>query len=287
MNSIKIIFIVLILNVFNITISFGQAWTQKKGSIYTQIGSSFIAGTSKYSNAGSPLDLVRKVTDITLQLYHEHGISDKLTIVGNVPFKLVSTGDEIVALGFSGDTIPSGSLSGFGNISLSAIYGLQQSGQWVYSLQLRTDLNTAKEKQESGLRTGVDAWGVAPSFHIGYGGNAFWSSFDLGGNFRSNNFSTQWFSNLQLGKNINQKFQIIGQLSALQSFEDGNAPDGKAIETGLYTNNLEYLAFSLKLGYRITSNINLWGALGGGLSGNDVLRAPAYTISLSFKQSKK
>ncbi len=263
--------------------SMAQAWVQKKGNSYSQIGYSSIAGESKYNNSGDPLDLVRKVSDMTLQLYHEQGITDKLSVIGNVPIKFVSTGDEIVSEGFSGNTLPAGNLTGLGNVSLSVVYGLKQNASWVYSVQLRTDLNTASEDQATGLRTGVDAWGIAPSFHVGYGGNSFWTSLNVGTNLRTNNYSTQWFSNLQLGTKLGSSFDIIGQFEVLQSFEDGNAPDGNAIETGLYTNDLEFAAINLKLGYSLKQQITFWGAIGGGVSGNDVLRAPAFSLSLSYK----
>ena len=287
MNKMKILIVIIALSITGISKSVGQAWTQKRGASYSQVTYSSVAGNSKYNNTGDPLELVRKVSDITLQLYHEQGISDKLTIVGNLPIKFVSTGNEIVSTGFSGNTLPSGNLNRLGNVSLSAIYGLKQTGKWVYSVQLRTDLNTASEKQDVGLRTGVDAWGIAPSFHLGHGGKGFWTSFDLGTNLRSNGFSTQWFSNFQLGTKIGDSYHIIGQFGALQSLEDGNAPDGNAIETGLYTNNIEFAAYSLKLGYETNDKITIWGALGGGVSGNDVTRAPAYSIAISYKVRRK
>lgn len=285
MGQIVAVFAIIAIGLVGAHTSYGQAWVQKKGNSYSQITYSSIAGESKYNNSGAPLDLALRVTDITVQLYHEQGISDRLTIVGNVPIKFVSTGDEIVSPGFSGNTLPSGNLAGLGNVSLSAIYGLHQAGRWVYSMQLRTDLNTANEKQDVGLRTGVAAWGVAPSFHIGHGGNGFWTSLDLGTNLRSNNYSTQWFSNFQLGTRIGNSFHLIGLFSTLQSLENGDAEDGNAIETGLYTNNLEFNAFSLKLGFDTNDKITLWGAVGGGISGHDVIRAPAYSIAISYKKN--
>ena len=287
MNRFKILLVLFLINIISIHKSIGQAWIQKRGSSYSQVTYSSVAGDTKYNNNGDPLNLVRKVSDFTLQLYHEQGISDKLTIVGNVLIKFVSTGEEIVSTGFSGNTLASGNLTGLGNVSISAIYGLQQTGKWVYSVQLRTDLNTATEDQNVGLRTGVDAWGVAPSFHLGHSGRGFWTSFDVGTNFRSNGFSTQWLSSFQLGTKIGDSYHIIGQFGALQSLEDGDAPDGNTIETGLYTNNLEYAAYSLKLGYETNDKITIWGALGGGISGHDVTRAPAYSIAISYKVNGK
>jgi hypothetical protein len=279
--------VLLAISIIYVNTAFGQAWTQKKGGSYSQLGYSSISGESKYNNNGDPLDLVRKVSDVTLQLYHEQGITDKLTIVGVVPIKFVKTGDEIVSSGFSGNTLPAGSLSGLGNAGLAVIYGIKQNAKWVYSVQLRADLNTASEDQTTGLRTGVDAWGISPSFNIGYGQSSFWTSFDLGTSLRTNDYSTQWFSNFQIGTKLFNNLDVIGHFGVLQSFEDGNAPDGNVIETGLYTNNIEFAAYSLKLGYGIMENIKFWGAIGGGVSGNDVLRAPAFTLAVSYKRKPK
>ena len=284
MEKLRIVVVLFIINTVCINISYSQAWVQKKGASFSQLGFSSIAGESKYNNNGDPLDLVRKVTDQTLQLYHEQGLTNKFTVVGLIPIKFVSTGDEIVSSGFSGNTLPAGKLTGLGNVSLSVIYGIKQNTNWVYSVQLRTDLNTASEDESTGLRTGIDAWGITPSFHIGYGASSYWASFDIGTNFRTNDFSTQYTTNIQLGTKVKKTIDIIGQFQILQSLEDGNAPDGNAIETGLYTNNLEYAAYSLKLGYELKKQITIWGAIGGGVSGNDVLRAPAFSLALSYKR---
>ncbi|UZR97206.1 hypothetical protein [Chondrinema litorale] len=284
MNKLRLILFLLILSGIYSSDCFAQAWVQKKGGSYSQIAYSSIVGESKYNNSGDPLDLVRKVSDRTLQLYHEHGITDKLTVVGTIPIKFVQTGDEIVSSGFTGNTLPAGNLISLGNASFAFIYGLKQNATWVYSVQLRTDLNTASREDKTGLQTGVDAWGLAPSFHIGYGASGFWSAFDIGTNFRTNDYSTQFYSNIQLGTKVKKLVDVIGQFQVLQSFEDGNHDDGNAIETGLYTNNLEYAAYSLKVGYGIKEHITLWGAIGGGVSGNDVLRAPAFTLAVSYKR---
>ncbi len=286
MNKFKISLVILGIVFFSITKSMGQAWTQQKGASYSQIGYSSIIGDNKYNDNGDFLNLSREVSDLTLQLYHEHGVTDRLTVIGNFPIKFVSTGNDADSAGFSGNILPSGNLKGLGNVSLSAVNGLKQKGSWVYSVQLAAMLNTASEKQNIGLRTGVNAWGIAPSFHMGYGHKKFWSSFDLGGKFRSNDYSTQLFSTFQIGTKIKDHFHLIGQFMVLQSMKDGNAADGNAIETGLYTNDVGYAAFSLKLGYQFKSDLSIWGAFGGGFYGNDVLGAPAFSIALSYTRKR-
>lgn len=287
MNKYKLSEVLIIIVLFSSTKSIGQAWTKQKGASFTQIGYSSIIGNAKYSDTGDFLDLSREVSDLTLQFYHEMGITDRLTVIANVPVKFVSTGKEIVSTGFSGNILPSGNLNGLGNINLSAVYGIKQKSSLVYSVQLGAMLNTASEKQSVGLRTGVKAWGLAPSFHVGYGHDKFWSSFDLGGTLRSNDFSTQLFSTFQIGTRVKNYLHVIGQFTILQSMEDGKAADGNAIETGLYTNDVGYTAISLKLGYQLKSNLCVWGAFGGGFNGNDVLGAPAFSIALSYTRNKK
>lgn len=284
MNNLKVGIILFGISIIGINKCIAQAWTQKKGASYSQFSLSSITGKSKYNNNGIPLDLVRKVSDVTIQLYHEQGISDKWTIVGNVPIKHVSSSNEIISSGFSGNILPSGNLTSLGNVSLSTIYGLKQDAMWVCSIQLRTDLNTASENNATGLRTGVGNWGVAPSFHLGHSTNHFWTSFDIGSNFRTNKYSTQWFSNLQIGTTLSKSFDFIGKFELLQSLEDGNALDRNSIETGLYTNNLEYAAYSLKFSYEIKKDIKIWGTIGGGVSGHDVTRAPAFSLAISYKR---
>ena len=79
------------------SIAFSQSpWTQKKGKFYTQFSYSTI---SDYDTIfGDPEKTTeRKVTDNTAQFYVEYGITDNLSLIVNVPYKMIKTGKLIAA----------------------------------------------------------------------------------------------------------------------------------------------------------------------------------------------
>lgn len=267
--------------------SFGQAWTRKKGGGYAQLGFSNISANSLYSNTGGidEIDLNREVTDHTLQLYGEYGLSDKLTLSTSIPLKIVETSDEVLDGAFP-NLLESGSLTSLGNISVAAIYGLPQTKNWVATAKLRVDLNTADYDEATGLRTGYDAWGFAPSLNGGYGSKNFFATTEIGVNLRTNSYSHQFFANFQAGANYNQRIFLIAGLEFLQSFENGDFNDGNGFQTGLYVNDLEFTAFTIKLGGYPIKNLGIWLASGGGVDGNFVARGRALSISVSYQWDK-
>ena len=268
--------------------SFGQAWTRKKGGGYAQIGFSNISANSLYSNRDGvdQIDLPREVTDNTLQFYGEYGLTDKLTLSTSIPLKILETSDEVLDTNFFQDVLESGSLTSLGNLSVSAIYALPQTKSWVASAKLKVDLNTADYDEATGLRTGYDAWGFAPSLNGGYGSKNFFATSEIGVNLRTNDYSHQFFANFQAGVNYEQRIFLIAGLEFLQSFENGSFDDGNAFHTGLYVNDLEFTAFQIKLGGYPTKNLAVWLSSGGGSGGNFVARGRALSIAVSYQWNK-
>jgi hypothetical protein len=62
---------------------------------------------------------------------------------------------------FAGDTLPAGSLNALGNVRLGGRYLLHR-GEGLWSVQLIGGFNTSTFRQNTGLRTGYDAWYVTP-----------------------------------------------------------------------------------------------------------------------------
>ena len=63
-------------------------WTQEKGKFYTQLSFTSIAGYS--SLFGDPdYNTERELSDRTLQLFGEYGLSDKTALLLSVPFKMI------------------------------------------------------------------------------------------------------------------------------------------------------------------------------------------------------
>jgi hypothetical protein len=73
-------------------------------------------------------------------------------------------------------------------------------------------------------------------------------------------------------------------LDVVKSFENGDIdlPPSNLL-TGLYVNDQEYAAYSLKFVGEITKNIGLNVGVGGAFSGNNVARRQALTFGAYYK----
>ena len=73
--------------------SFSQSpWTKEKGTFYTQL--SFTTIPSYDMLFGDPdYNINGKISDNTLQFYGEFGVSDKTTLILNLPYKIITHTD--------------------------------------------------------------------------------------------------------------------------------------------------------------------------------------------------
>lgn len=69
--------------------SFAQGpWTKEKGKFYTQL--SFTTIPSYTTLFGSPdYEITGEISDKTLQIYGEYGVTNSTTLIVNIPYKLV------------------------------------------------------------------------------------------------------------------------------------------------------------------------------------------------------
>jgi hypothetical protein len=165
-SLVLLIFAVALISLSNTSFA-GGGWTRDKGKGFAQIGFNNITYTTTYLDDGSlgtTDNLTREITDQTLQLYAEYGLTNNITLLLNAPYKLT----EAKKIGAS--PRPEGSLNGVGNISVGGKYGILK-GKINLAATLRYDAQTAKADELTGLRTGYDASVIAPGVAIGLGGN--------------------------------------------------------------------------------------------------------------------
>jgi hypothetical protein len=279
--NIKYLLLFFVIEVISFT-SFSQAWVKPKGQGYAQIGYSYISASKIYGIENIDEQLRREVADQTIQGYLEYGVCNNLMLTASLPFKLLQTGEQIFETDYVPDTLSSGRVNAFGNLSFSAVYGLSQKTNWVSSISVGLDTKTATFNQNLGLRTGVDAWSGVLGLNLGRGWNKSFFQTNVGFKFRSNNYSEQFIASAQYGRTLN-KFQIIFGLELYKSFKNGTFDDLTSVHTGVYQNDLEFLAFSLKANYALSKRIKLWALLGGGVAGQLVARAPSYALTFSYE----
>ena len=265
----KLTTLLLIFISFNL---FSQSpWTKNKNETYVQLSYTSISNYDKLF--GSPeINLSQKISDNTLQLYTEYGISNNTTLVLNFPFKLTSS-----------NATSSPSNNSLGNVQFGIKHNFSNK-KWLLTGQLNVEANTGNYDEITGLRTGYDAWSFTPLFIAGRGFNNWYVQAFTGFDIRTNDYS----SNYKLGGEIGYKtlnwLWIAGFLDGVASLDNGDVVlPSENLNTGLYVNNQSYAAFGLKLTGEINANFGANVAFGGAFAGRNVAQAPAISFGLYQK----
>ncbi|MDT7831376.1 hypothetical protein RQM59_03235 [Flavobacteriaceae bacterium S356] len=275
----KFVVLILILTVSN---AYSQSpWVQKKGKAYTQLSFTSISGyTGLYGDPDYPTE--RKISDNTLQFFAEYGLTDKTSILLNIPFKMVKAGDLTNAANLTPIT-QSGSESSLGNIEVGIKHVFSQK-KWIFSGQFNIEANSGNSYANSGLRTGYDAWSFTPMFLAGRSfGNTYVQGF-LGTNIRTNNYSSNFKIGGEVGTKAFKNIWLIGFVDISSSFKNGDVLiPATNQQTGLYVNDQEYGAMGIKAIAELNKNFGVNVGFGGAFSGNNVPKRAAISFGLYHK----
>jgi Putative MetA-pathway of phenol degradation len=279
----KKIFIVLIISILSNQMSHAQqAWTKEKGKFYSQIGTSFLSYNALLNEGKENLPIGRTVSDVTIQGYAEYGITDRFMVSASLPLKLTS-----VSNAGNANIGKDGNLAGLGNIQTALTANLFKKNGFVVAAKGTIDFATAQFDIKTGLRTGFDATTFAPSLLVGYGHSKFFTSAEMGYAIRNNGYSNRTFAAAQVGRSFGKKKNFMAILGAdfMQSANGGTYDDASSAFTGLYLNKQSYLAYHLKLAYKITPKIKAWLATGTGVGSlnRNVAATPSYSLSISYQ----
>ena len=260
-------------------------WTQEKGAFYAQL--SYITIPNYTEFFGDPdYETFGNISDNTVQLYTEYGLSQNTTLIASIPLKLISIKDyDNPALdcdNCSGDF----SKNALGNIEIGLKHNFYKK-DWLLSGQLSIEANTGTYEEISGLRTGYDAYTFTPLFLVGKGFEKSYLQSFIGANIRTNNYSSNFRIGGEYGYKIFSKVWLVAFLDIVKSLENGSIE--LPIEntfTGFYVNDQDYGAYGLKVIGEITDKFGLNGGFGGAFFGNNVAKQAAFNFGVYYKFKK-
>jgi hypothetical protein len=270
----KIIRFSLVFVLFLSQTTFAQSpWTREKGKAYVQLGFSGIF----YNQAqidGKKVDLGYDVSDITLQVYSEYGITNKFEVQAILPYKTV---------GRDFSSANTQNFSGLGNVSLGLKYKVIDKN-WKLSTGLLFTAKTSKYDQETDLGTGFDAATALPYVSVGTSFGKWYYFGNVGYGYMTNDFSDFFRLNAEVGYSVIPKGHIILALDTRNIVSKENAfVTGK----NQWESNLDrqtYNALGLKLNYEFTQdkfgvNLSAFGAFGN----NNAPLAPSLNLAVYAK----
>lgn len=269
----------------------GGPWTKPKGSGYAQIGVSYLQYSELFGNISPRIPLRREVTDMTIQGYLEYGITNKLTLIGVLPFKYVKTGDDVLESDYFNDTqrfsdtlLPAGSLFGIGNARLGARYNFINKA-FLLSGELNIENGSTAYQCSTALRTGYSSWTIEPSISFGRGWNKVYFYIDNAFRFRTNNYSHETNHALEVGYKLFSKTWIAFRTEGRISMKNQRT-NNHDIHTGLSPNNQQYVGYGFKasqgFGEHFALNVGLYGGFGELVGAN-----PSINFGISYQWEKK
>ncbi|MCF8277822.1 MAG: hypothetical protein K9J17_13895 [Flavobacteriales bacterium] len=271
----------------------GGPWPRKKNSGYAQLGFTYVGYNKFFNHEGKVTDLRRNVTDFTTQLYLDFGITDRLTMTANLPFKYVASSQQIVNSDttYFRDTVPAGNLFGLNNVMLGFKYNIINK-KVLFSAGLNAEANVSKYDSLTTLRTGPSAWVFHPYLSVGssFVQGKLYTMLDAGYRLRLNNYSDQIDFNWELGYSWNYKTYFIltvaGRYAIKEGSNDNNVtplnPNGRDLHTTLYPNNQQYVGYGIKFIQKIKKKVHLNAGVYFGM-GNMVAATPSYNLGVAYE----
>ncbi|MEO9572101.1 MAG: hypothetical protein ABJH82_14525 [Polaribacter sp.] len=256
-------------------------WTQEKGKFYTQISFSTISNYDELF--GDPdYKIEGKISDNTLQFYGEYGLSDKTTLIVNLPLKSISFDQNVVCV-----TTPCNAIehkeTTLGNIEIGIKHNFYKK-DWLLSGQFSVEANTSSFDANSGIRTGYNAFTFTPLFITGKSFNKAYLQTFIGSKIKTNNYSSNLKIGGEYGHKVSKHIWLIAFLDIEKSFKNGTVvlPNSN-LATGLYVNDQEYGVVGVKAIGEFSDNFGMTASLPAAFFGNNVAKQVALSVGVYKK----
>lgn len=286
MHKSLVLFFIFFLNSTNLLFS-QSAWVKDKGQGYVQFAYNSIPSYNRIFNQnGDDIFTSRNISDQTIQLYVEYGLTDKLTLITIVPFKRLTAKKEVIETTFP-LSIDAEELNSFGNISIGLRHKIPNK-KYALTTQFQIDLPTSKFDVSTGLNSGIDAYSFIPTFSFGNGNSKFFFQCSLGFVLRTNNYSNAFIFNLEGGKKYFNQLWVIPFINIFDSFADGDVVNTvQNLETMLNVDSAQYGGFGLKLIEEINPKIGITAAVGGAFFAHLEAKQLSFNLGVYYKFNKK
>jgi hypothetical protein len=278
--------LVLLLAFFGDTVH-ASPWPRKKGHGYVQIGFSRIGYNQIYNNNGEKQPTA-EVGDNVLQLYAQHGMSERFTMTVMVPYKVITAGSfDRLPNGSAGITVPGDQTnSGIGDISLTARYNAIRTETYVLSGEVLFGLPTGDTTNMYGLILGDGDFnvGVGLGFGASFSALPLYFSVEAGYNFRGLGYSDEVRADLEVGYGLfDRRLNLIVLVSQQWSTFTEPTRFTSAYVLGLANGNREFLAITPKLLYKLDGGFGVVLSYGTAVSGRNVASGAVLAAGLFYE----
>lgn len=264
--------------------SAGGGWTQKKGEGFFYLYQRVLRGNKFFANDKSIVNIATTGVYFT-SLYGEYGITNRLTAVGTVPLFVRVTKNAVDYS--SGLYIEGDHVNSFGDLDLGLKYGLIQNKPVVLSVSLLAGVPSGNPSGGTSeiLQTGDGEFNQQLRFDVSGGlSNGMYVSSYAGLNNRTKGFSDEFHYGLEVGYAKN-KLLLMLKSSGVESFFNG---DTEIIQSGIFSNNIEYLSIGLEAGYYLdeAKKLGVLGGVNGAFFARNLLAVPSIHLGVFYQKRK-
>jgi hypothetical protein len=222
----------------------GGPWAEGKGKGYVEASSLFAVATT--------------TMDHTYQIYAEVGVTEKFTLKTILPFKYISTPDDIDMMQFE-----PGKLFGVSNFVLGGKYEVYKK-KVVMSAGLDVEMKTVKSNDALGLRTGYEKFTIRPIYSVGFGMEKVYTYSEFRPGFSTNGYGHDINLIAEVGGKVDENVWIAGYLEYKGVFKNGNFNDTDEIAysaTGYFRDEQNFFTAGVKLAAYLHKGFGLNGAV--------------------------
>lgn len=275
--------ILFLLSILCLNINAHSPWTKEKGKLYSQLSFSTIPNYNTFF--GNPdYSIDGKITDNTFQFYTEYGILKNTSVLLNIPYKSIRKSNfKDPRIDCSDDCSKNFNSSSLGNVEIGIKHNFLNKKN-IISFQFSVEINTSSFDENSGIRTGYDAYTFTPLFLYGKSVKKGYLQAYVGSNIRTNDYSSTFKIGGEYGQRFSKKILLAGFIDIVKSLKNGNIELPVLNQfNALYVNNQEYGVFGVKLIVELNNNFGLIATLPSAFFGNNVPKQLAITSGIYYK----
>jgi hypothetical protein len=264
-------------------------WPQPKGNGYFKLSEWWLVADQHYTDVGL-IDPNQTTGLFNTTLYAEYGLTDRLTVVFNMPLFSRSYFNNQVSFTTGEVLIPGEAINSVGDADLGFRYGFFNKGGWAASASVILGIPLGEDSGgPSGiLQTGDGEFNQMVRLDLGRGFRigsveAFANIYGAFNN-RTNEFSDEYRFGLEGGATfLNKKITAVARLYGIRSLKNGTLPSEGITGTSIFANNSEFLAFSPEVAYNINEKWGVSAGFGQALSGKIIFANTSYTVGVFMK----
>lgn len=302
--SINVYFVmVMSLLILGSNVLQGGAWVQKKGGYFLKFGSGFHRTGQEFNYLGEKINIFEDLEvyentayqEFKLKVYSEYGLTSRLTLVADLPFKIATSEQTQISNYFDGgrrDT--SFTAVGFGDFAFYTRLGILD-GPLVLSLQpgvkIPLGYSTDKEDESPTLGTGdVDVEGallIGTSLYP----TPVYITGSVGYRHRSGRLHDEYFATIETGLTL-VKFLFKSEFSILRNEKDppdifGGTivlplPGGGGVVPDRLFGDQDFSKLNLEAVYKLKENMGLSGEFIHMLAGKNIITGTTFQFGLTL-----